>query len=72
LPGNPNKQPPIIWRSWTNNTTENGSLWRNAVGYSIVYLAGKKFRLYNPQNALMGISNDVEEAKKRVRRDEPR
>lgn len=72
LPGNPNKTPPIIWRSWTNDTTENGSIWKNAIGYSIVYLAGKKFRLYNPQNALMGIYNDIEEAKKRVRRDEPK
>lgn len=47
-------------------------MWRNGAGYTIMYLAGRKFRLYNPQNALVGIYNDVEEAKRRVRRDEPK
>jgi GNAT superfamily N-acetyltransferase len=71
LPG-PTTPPAVIWRSWTNDTTENGSMWRNKVGYTITYLAGRKFRLYNPQNALVGIYNDLEEAKRRVRRDEPK
>ena len=60
-----------VWRSWTHEKTAEGSVYKSAVGYMIMVHKGK-FKLYNPYNALVGIYTDIESAKRRMLRDEPK
>jgi hypothetical protein len=60
-----------VWRSWTYEKTAEGGVFSNALGYMIMVHRGK-FKLYNPQNTLVGIYTDVEQAKRRILRDAPK
>lgn len=62
---------PSVWQSFTYEKTPQGGLFRNAIGYMIL-LQGDKFKVYNPQKAVIGIYQDEESAKRRVLRDMPR
>jgi hypothetical protein len=59
------------WRGWTLEKGLNGGFWKNAVGWMIV-VQGDKFKVYNPQKAMQGIYEDLEAAKRRVQRAEPK
>jgi len=59
------------WRGWTVDNGKNGSLWSNMVGYTIM-VQGDKFKVYNPYKAIIGIYNNLDQAKRRVQREEPR
>ena len=59
------------WRGWTLEKGLNGGFWKNAVGWMIVVQADK-FKVYNPQKAMQGIYEDLEAAKRRVQRAEPK
>ena len=59
------------WRGWTLEKGLNGGFWKNAVGWMIVVQADK-FKVYNPQRAMQGIYEDLEAAKRRVQRAEPK
>jgi len=59
------------WRGWTLEKGLNGGFWKNAVGWMIVVQADK-FKVYNPQKAMLGIYQDLEQAKRRVQRAEPK
>ena len=59
------------WRGWTLEKGLNGGFWKNAVGWMII-VQGDKFKVYNPQKAMEGIYNNLEQAKLRVRRAEPK
>lgn len=59
------------WRDWQSERTSLGSVVKNAVGY-VIMVQGDKFKVYNPYKALVGIYNDLEQAKRRVQRDEPK
>jgi hypothetical protein len=59
------------WRGWTLEKGINGGFWKNAVGWMIVVQADK-FKVYNPQRAMLGIYEDLEQAKRRVQRAEPK
>jgi len=60
-----------VWRRYVSEKTPNGSITKNSAGFSII-LNGTKLRVYNPQNALLGIYTDIEQAKRRVQREEPK
>jgi hypothetical protein len=60
-----------VWRRYVSEKTPNGSITKNSAGFSII-LNGTKFRVYNPQNVLLGIYTDLEQAKRRVQREEPK
>lgn len=62
---------PSVWQSFTYEKTPQGGLFRNAIGYMIL-LQGDKFKVYNPQKAVIGIYQDEESAKRRVLRDMPK
>jgi hypothetical protein len=59
------------WRDWKSERTSLGSVVKNAVGY-VIMVQGDKFKVYNPYKAMVGIYNDLEQAKRRVQRDEPK
>ena len=59
------------WRGWTLEKGLNGGFWKNAVGWMIV-VQGDKFKVYNPQKVMQGIYQDLEQAKRRVQRAEPK
>ena len=60
------------WRKFESERVSDGnSIYRNAMNFVIIQ-ANNKFKVYNPQKALLGIYTDLEEAKKRVRREEPK
>ena len=59
------------WRGWTLEKGLNGGFWSNAVGWMIIVQADK-FKVYNPQKAMMGIYQDLDQAKRRVQRAEPK
>jgi hypothetical protein len=59
------------WRDWKSERTSLGSVVKNAVGY-VIMMQGNKFKVYNPYKALVGIYSDLEQAKRRVQRDEPK
>ena len=59
------------WRGWTLEKGLNGGFWKNAVGWMIIVQADK-FKVYNPQKAMLGIYQDIEQAKRRVQRAEPK
>ncbi len=60
-----------LWRGYTAESSPNGTVWKNAVGW-IIMNQGDKFKVYNPQQAMQGIYNDLESAKRRVQRAEPK
>ena len=43
----------------------------NGLGYYIMSL-GKNFRVYNPERVLLGIYMDLDDAKRRIQREEPK
>jgi hypothetical protein len=59
------------WRDWKSERTSVGSVVKNAVGY-VIMVSGDKFKVYNPYKAMVGIYSDLEQAKRRVQRDEPK
>lgn len=59
------------WRGWTLEKGLNGGFYKNAVGWMIIVQADK-FKVYNPQRAMQGIYEDLESAKRRVQRAEPK
>jgi ribosomal protein S18 acetylase RimI-like enzyme len=59
------------WRGWTLEKGLNGGFWKNGVGWMIVVQADK-FKVYNPQKAMQGIYEDLDQAKRRVQRAEPK
>jgi hypothetical protein len=59
------------WRDWQSERTSLGSVVKNAVGY-VIMVQGDKFKVYNPYKAMVGIYSDLEQAKRRVQRDEPK
>jgi hypothetical protein len=59
------------WRDWKSERTSLGSVVKNAVGY-VIMVQGDKFKVYNPYKAMIGIYSDLEQAKRRVQRDEPK
>lgn len=67
----PSMQPAEGWRDWKSESTSIGSVVKNAVGY-VIMVQGNKFKVYNPYKSLVGIYNDLEQAKRRVQRDEPK
>jgi hypothetical protein len=67
----PNFQPAEGWRDWKSESTSVGSVVKNAVGY-VIMVQGDKFKVYNPYKAMVGIYSDLEQAKRRVQRDEPK
>ena len=59
------------WRGWTLEKGLNGSIYSNAIGWMIM-VQGDKFKVYNPQKAMLGIYLDLDQAKRRVQREEPK
>ena len=60
------------WRDFkAEPTTEGNSIFKNAMNFVIIQ-ANNKFKVYNPQKALLGIYNDLDGAKRRVQREEPK
>jgi len=59
------------WRGWTLEKGLNGGFWKNAVGWMII-VQGDKYKVYNPQKAMLGIYLDLDQAKRRVQREEPK
>jgi hypothetical protein len=59
------------WRDWATEKTTVGSVIKNTVGYLII-VSGDKFKVYNPQKAMVGIYTNLDQAKRRVQRDEPK
>lgn len=60
-----------IWRTYKTETYGNGRSMKNAIGFTILEL-GKNFKVYNPYNALIGIYNSEDQARRRVQREEPK
>lgn len=59
------------WRDWNAERTSVGSVIKNTVGY-VIMNQSNKFKVYNPSKAMVGIYTDLEQAKRRVQRDEPK
>jgi hypothetical protein len=60
------------WRNFQSEKVSDGnSIFKNAMNYVIIQ-ANNKFKVYNPQKALLGIYNDLDGAKRRVQREEPK
>jgi GNAT superfamily N-acetyltransferase len=59
------------WRDWNAEKTPLGSVIKNTVGYMII-MQNNKFRVYNPSKAMVGIYTDLDQAKRRVQKDEPK
>jgi hypothetical protein len=60
------------WRDFkAERTTEGNSILKNAMNYVIIQ-ANNKYKVYNPQKALLGIYTDLDQAKRRVQREEPK
>lgn len=60
------------WRSYVEESTTDGNkIYRNAMNYVIIQL-GNKYRIYNPYKTMIGVYSDLEEAKRRIRREEPK
>jgi len=65
--GTPNR----AWRGWVYDKSPNGSIYSNGIGWMIM-VQGDKFKVYNPQKAMLGIYTDLDQAKRRVQREEPK
>ena len=60
------------WRDFkAEPTTEGNSIFKNAMNFVIIQ-ANNKYKVYNPQKALLGIYTDLDGAKRRVQREEPK
>lgn len=59
------------WRDWNSEKTTVGSVFKNTVGY-LIMVSGDKFKVYNPSKAMVGIYTNLDQAKRRVQRDEPK
>lgn len=59
------------WRDWKSESTSIGSVVKNTIGY-VIMNQGNKFKVYNPAKTMVGIYTDLEQAKRRVQRDEPK
>jgi len=59
------------WRGWVYDKSPNGNIYSNGIGWMIMVQADK-FKVYNPNKAMMGIYQDLEQAKRRVQREEPK
>ena len=46
----------------------NGTVYREASGYSVVNKAGAKFRVYSPVGALLGVANSLADAERMIRK----
>lgn len=62
---------PSEFTDFTTEKTASGRILKNAKGYAII-LANNKFRVYNPNKAIIGVYNSEEEAKKRIYREIPK
>ena len=62
---------PPAYSTWTMEKTGNNTLYKNSVNYLIMVQADK-YKVYNPQRELVGIYSSIEQAKRRVQRDEPK
>ena len=71
LDPNAHYKPAEGWRDWQSEKTSIGSVVKNTIGY-VILNQGNKFKVYNPSKAMVGIYTDLEQAKRRVQRDEPR
>lgn len=67
----PSGTPNRAWRGWTYDKSPNGSIYSNGIGWMIM-VQGDKFKVYNPQKAMLGIYSDLDQAKRRVQREEPK
>jgi hypothetical protein len=66
------KQDFRVWRDWIPvQQSASSYTLKNGMNYVIMMLNGK-FRVYNPAQALLGVYNDEEQAKRRVQREEVR
>lgn len=65
----PEDKAKMAWRTWTSENTPNGSIQTNGMGFKFI-ISNAKIKVYNPQNALLGIYTDLEQAKRRVLREE--
>lgn len=64
---------PNPWRYWSSeNLSKDSGVWKNAVNYTIILLNSRKYKVYNPSGKNIGIYDDLEQAKRRVQRDEPK
>jgi hypothetical protein len=60
------------WRDFkAERTTEGNSIFKNAMNFVIIQ-ANNKYKVYNPQKVLLGIYIDLDQAKRRVQREEPK
>jgi hypothetical protein len=60
------------WRKFESEKVSDGnSILKNAMNYVIIQ-ANNKYKVYNPQKALLGIYTDLDQAKRRVQREEPK
>jgi GNAT superfamily N-acetyltransferase len=64
-------KPAEVWRDWKSESTSVGSVIKNTIGY-VIMNQGNKFKVYNPSKTMVGIYTDLEQAKRRVQRDEPK
>lgn len=71
LDPNARYKPAEGWRDWNSETTSVGSVIKNTVGY-LIMVNGDKFKVYNPSKAMVGIYTNLDQAKRRVQRDEPK
>jgi len=69
---NPPSEQAQAWRDFkAEPTTEGNSIFKNAMNFVIIQ-ANNKYKVYNPQKALLGIYTDLDGAKRRVQREEPK
>lgn len=54
--------------NWSNEKTATGSVFKTISGYVITQM-GNKFKVYSTDKALLGIYNDLDQAKRRVDRE---
>jgi GNAT superfamily N-acetyltransferase len=60
------------WRKFqSEKVSDDNSIFKNAMNYVIIQ-ANNKYKVYNPQKALLGIYTDLDQAKRRVQREEPK
>ena len=64
-------QPAEGFRDWKAEKTTAGSLIKNSAGY-VISRIGSKYRVYNPYKAVIGVYDNEEQAKRRVKREEPK
>ena len=65
------KWQPSEYSEFKSEQSATGRILRNAKGY-VIMVSGDKFKVYNPYKAMVGIYTDLEQAKRRVQREEPK